>query len=782
MSFFSKVADFVQHPIDTVMGTDSSDSSQESSSQETTSVSVFNDSQSEQSAGSQDGLQIERTSDSSSEEADASSDETSNDAPAPEEKSWWQSAKDAASSVVNAAESAAGGALGEVEDVASSALNSVDNLLMSRGETAVKIEGTSSSAGVEKPLTSSDLENEYNTYRNGSDESKKALYSDLAKKGIETGYWSHRELAMRTGELEDNPQDLDRSLDELYKQVQDRQKDIENGSADGASQGAKDLKDYQLYRKTLLGNIEDDAQLAIQNGRMSTDYYDNELLKLHNSQKYEEGAEEVGDKVKDIRETQSEIEQTTKDFNDAKTHRGWIGGIWDSGKNILNSMGIKSIDSGSVAVGKDLDAKKAELTELMQNYDANKDEIEKLKGEMKQRGTEYKSSLDSEVDMTADIAACAAGKVVEVAGGIFSAATLGAGAPIALAATAATGSAIKMGLKSTNAWSAGKTYDTAGYDAITGAASGVLLPGVGKGASMLLGKVGLSAAEKVVGEGAIKTFAKGATDFVAQNEAISFADAESKQVAANLTGTHTDAQYHFGEGSVAGAGLGIAGKVIGKTVGKVFGAFGKDGVNKSWKGKDDVTGAISINPNETLTNIVTKLENIKSGAISASESEIAELEKLVQAKADIPHADTFNKPIAKKYDQAKALLADIKGESVGNSEPNILHALDATSAEDLEMIAKTTNLQDAVTNYKQVVEKYGESSPITKAANNKVNELHKLNQQAQNDSAKIAQEYAGDPDYESWNNNRNDNVLAERNAAAETAVANKKANELDKLN
>lgn len=262
--------------------------------------------------------------------------------------------------------------------------------------------------------------------------------------------------------------------------------------------------------------------------------------------------------VEQLKASNSDIK---KDYNETKNSQGWLGKTWDGirgtiGSSKENDDGSKrkwydprklwshvcNYDSSSKAVDKDINSNDNKIQKLEQlAKSGNKKEFNKLYKDITgknasletlQQGTnvledsdiaknveDYKSSQENGVDIIADITAGISSFVCyTVAAGALVAAPFTGGSslvviPLALGAATATGAAVKVGLKASDAWSGGREYDSLGYDALMGGVNGILAP-ITAGAGGAAGKavatrLGLSVAREGVEMGATQAAKSG---------------------------------------------------------------------------------------------------------------------------------------------------------------------------------------------------------------------------------------------------------------------------------
>lgn len=253
-------------------------------------------------------------------------------------------------------------------------------------------------------------------------------------------------------------------------------------------------------------------------------------------------------------------------YRDTKQHQGWLGKSWDwikgaVGSSSHNTDGSKrawydprrlwsnvvDYENSSKSVDKNVkinDSKIAQLDSLART--GNKEEFSKLYKELTSKDAtqetlqsnenvlekskiaesigNYKSSQKNGVDVISDITAGITSFIgYSVAAGALVAAPFTGGSsllviPLALGAATATGAAVKIGIKSTDAWSGGRKYDSLGYDALMGGVNGILAP-ITAGAGGAAGKavatrLGVSIAREGIELGATQASKSGLTGFL----------------------------------------------------------------------------------------------------------------------------------------------------------------------------------------------------------------------------------------------------------------------------
>lgn len=219
------------------------------------------------------------------------------------------------------------------------------------------------------------------------------------------------------------------------------------------------------------------------------------------------------------------LDSVSANLKKAKDENGIIGGLWSGFKNLTG------IGASSNKVEKQIQKEKALLQKLESNnpgeafkeltgLEYTPENMEKLKtGEIKLKSEnalgDYVEGQDMSVDIGADIISGIAALGIYTLAIAATPFTGGASIAVGIAAAAASGAAIKAGVKGFDAVIGGREYNTFGKDLATGAFSGLLAPvtgglggAVGKTAAKTLG---LQAARQVGKEVATEGAKKGLT-------------------------------------------------------------------------------------------------------------------------------------------------------------------------------------------------------------------------------------------------------------------------------
>lgn len=209
---------------------------------------------------------------------------------------------------------------------------------------------------------------------------------------------------------------------------------------------------------------------------------------------------------------QQRLQELRRRFDQTKSSQGWLGSAWDWVKNNLgcSSEGkswynplkwwgsIVSSDHGSRAVSKQLD--ELERTTGSLSTEEFNTRLQKLNKNV----DEYKQSQENGVDFVSDIVsgivsytaytiAAASLAIVPFTGGSSLLITAGA-----LTIAAGAGSLTKAAIKSSDAKSGGRKYNSFSYDIATGAFAGILAPITGAGSSAVAGFIARKAGLQVV--------------------------------------------------------------------------------------------------------------------------------------------------------------------------------------------------------------------------------------------------------------------------------------------
>lgn len=289
---------------------------------------------------------------------------------------------------------------------------------------------------------------------------------------------------------------------------------------------------------------------------------------------------------------QNRLNRLTTNLKKAEDENGFIGKGWSGFKNLTgigdSSDKVRELQKAEQKLLSQFNANSKNKEKIFLQLTGQKYSQEnllkfvngeiKLKSELALKG--YKEGQKMAVDVTADVVSGVAAFGIYTAAVAAAPFTGGASIVVGVAVAAASGAAIKTGLKYADAKSCGReyTWDDAKHDAVTGAFSGVLAP-VTAGAGGAIGKTVTVQATKLLGKTALKEGTKQAVTKTAAFTAETAFDGALGGGVDNAFRTAVDggsaeevldagitgAKY----GAVLGPVMGWGGKGLGKRLNKV---------------------------------------------------------------------------------------------------------------------------------------------------------------------------------------------------------------------
>lgn len=386
-----------------------------------------------------------------------------------------------------------------------------------------------------------------------------------------------------------------------------------------------------------------------------------------------------------------------KDLTSAKNSNGWISGMWDGVKNFANNFFTVKSSSNYTQGEVDKLIKQIEDIEsdedLLEAYKEitgsdleSEDDLLKLSnGEINVKETskqgqlidKYSEGQKMSTDVIADIASGVASVLVVGVGSAVGicAAPFTAGASLGLVAAgvgmaAATGAAVKTGLKASDCIGNEKEYslNNLGYDLITGSINGAMGPvsnaaGGAIGTSIMKAS-GLTALEtqvvKSTGKQVAIKVAATAADMAVDGALSGAADGFSRSLAEgdDLKEIATETAQGFAIGAVASPVIGGSMKLAGKAGSKIGNAVAQTPVGTAAKA---VGGKIDDATNKLYNKLMDELGSLKIPS---------NLKKAKSAMLNVPTVENPDMEVLKEfsdiYKQASDLVDNfqLKGTSL----------------------------------------------------------------------------------------------------------------------
>ena len=433
-------------------------------------------------------------------------------------------------------------------------------------------------------------------------------------------------------------------------------------------------------------------------------------------------------------------EELKAKFEKERASQGWLGNTWDFVKNHAGVSGegkswwnpakwyscLVNSDCGSNAVEKEVTSFDDKLSELEKLSKSGNDKefadkykeitgkdldlkevaegkaLEGSKVEEKVKG--YSESQKNGTDVIADIGAGIVSGMAysaAIAGVIFAIPTGGASLALtagALAIATGVGAATKTAIKSTDAWSGGRSYDSFAYDITTGGLCGLLAPisgGVGGAVTKTFGKEAvIIAGEQVAKEAVIaggeavakntvvQTVVNHMGKEVAFKEGTSFIKRAALKTAGTLAegatfgavdnptrvafngGSLTDIVLAVPEGAIGGAAIGTAMHAGHTALGKGFGFL--KGKLKSVPEKPTTSvhsQELQSHNTHTGNNSTGQATEIKTEEIRQNNNTLNATTPEIEAAQSKPDFSIKEEPIAKSTEGNSAHIANITGRA-----------------------------------------------------------------------------------------------------------------------